>query len=137
MPPTEKFVFEKLLKNEYKYEVIGGQHITQADHEIIIANYTTETLPYAPQSLVYKQVVIWVNLSKEEKALVVTVDNQRIQKPESNMDKVKLKTNQIVILFFISFATYSICSNPSFFIYFRQSGPAIRLKINVNKSFSF
>ena len=99
MPPTEKFVFEKLLKNEYKYEVIGGQHITQADHEIIIANYTTETLPYAPQSLVYKQVVIWVNLSKEEKALVVTVDNQRIQKPESNMDKVKLKTNQIVILF--------------------------------------
>ena len=90
MPRTEKFVFEKLLKNEYTYEVIGGQHITQADHEIIIANYTTETLPYAPQSLVYKQVVIWVNLSKEEKALVVTVDNQRIQKPESNMDKVKL-----------------------------------------------
>ena len=88
LPQNDKFVFQDLLKSKYKYEVIGGQHITQADHEIVIANYTTATLKNAPNSLVYKQVQIFVNLSKEEKALVVTVDNQRIQRPESNVDKV-------------------------------------------------
>ena len=97
----EKFDFEKLLRQGYKFEVIGGQHICQADHEILEAKYTSETLKNAPNTLVYKNVEICLNLSKEEKALLVTVDNNRIHRSESNVDKVLLNYFLSVIILFI------------------------------------
>ena len=101
----EKFDFEKLLQQGYKFEVIGGQHICQADHEILEAKYTSETLKNAPNTLVYKNVEICLNLSKEEKALLVTVDNNRIHRSESNVDKVLLNyfLSVIILFFFIFF----------------------------------
>jgi hypothetical protein len=102
----EKFDFEKLLRQGYKFEVIGGQHICQADHEILEAKYTSETLKNAPNTLVYKNVEICLNLSKEEKALLVTVDNNRIHRSESNVDKVLLNyfLSVIILFFFIFFS---------------------------------
>ena len=82
------FDFDKLLKGDYKVQILAGQHIMNADARLLREMFAGMEGDKVPQNILYKTMEFYGNLTSSDKQLIVAADNLKITLNHSNFDKV-------------------------------------------------
>ena len=82
------FDFDKLLKGEYKVQILAGQHIMNCDYRLLREMFAGKEGDKVPQNILYKTMEFYGNLTSSDKQLIVAADNLKITLNHSHFDKV-------------------------------------------------
>ena len=86
---TEVFKFDNLLAGKYTLHLLAGQHITECDKRLLKGYYSNTPPDQIPGPMKIKATEIYVNLTKAEESMIVTVDNNRLRLDNQFWDKVR------------------------------------------------
>ena len=90
MDQTESFDLKKLLNGSYNVSVLGGQHICECDNRLLKNRYLKTPADEIPSKVKFKMAEVYVNLTSDEKSLVVNVANSQITYQNQWFDKVRV-----------------------------------------------
>jgi hypothetical protein len=118
VPEGDLFSVKELLKGKLEFDILSGQHITEADKRVLDA-IKNKTLQWdsIPETVEFKAVEIYVNLLPEEKSLLVIQLNRRLNLDNTLFDQVRLSALSFVSLFCFSV----IFADLFFYIFFLSS----------------
>ena len=89
VPEGSKFTHTELLRDQYELDCLAGQHISTADIELLESVFAKTSDDKIPTQIKYKQTEIYVNLTSDEKAFIVNVQNEHISYDAVWFDKVR------------------------------------------------
>ena len=87
----EVFSIDSLLAGKYEMDLLAGQHIVECDSRLLTSVYLKHTPDTIPSPMKFKQAEIYINLTENEKSMIVKVDNARVHLKNQFWDKVRLK----------------------------------------------
>ena len=85
---NESYDHDKCLKGGYTINVIGGQHIIEADSRLLKTVYGAADALKIPPTIRFKACEIYINMTSDEEQLIVTLHNKQLFHKNQFFDKV-------------------------------------------------